>query len=246
MIMNRLMRAEWYRVKKTYHLFWWAIALCIAIPYIAYVDMGLNNTGTGMNLFNMSVETSMMLVMYLPLLVGGMYVTAYENKVLCYEMMAGNSTNKIIFSKLLTVVPVMAVLESCVLLSPVIFYGVKNGYGDTSYLAAKIVLIVVICIRSISCAIMIMNTFRSAVGMFVIFLRYIVAEGVGFILVALLANVNKSLINIMFCLIQGAIECAGATEMATKTFAICIISSVVEMIFWYVLSYNSYRKRWFS
>ena len=53
--MNRLMRAEWYRVRKTYHLAAWTVIFCIFITYIGYMDIGMDSTVTGMDALNLFI-----------------------------------------------------------------------------------------------------------------------------------------------------------------------------------------------
>lgn len=81
--MNRLMRAEWYRVRKTYHLSVWAVALCVFMIYLGYMDVGFDSASSGVEAFGMFLEKDLLLMTYLPLIIAGMYVTSYENKVLC-------------------------------------------------------------------------------------------------------------------------------------------------------------------
>ena len=117
--MNRLMRAEWYRVRKTYHLSVWAVALCVFMIYLGYMDVGFDGASSGIEAFGMFLEKDLMLITYLTLIIAGMYVTSYENKVLCYEVMAGNRTSRLLLSKLFTVVPLMSVISIALMISPI-------------------------------------------------------------------------------------------------------------------------------
>ena len=244
--MNRLMRAEWYRVRTTYHLAAWTVIFCIFITYIGYMDIGMDSTVTGMDALNLFMEHGMLFVLYLPLLVGGMYVTSYENKILSYEVMAGNKPSIILLSKLLTVVPVISAIAFALLISPVIFFGSRNGYGDTQYLAVKVILLAVTCVRVVVCALLIMTTFQSVIGMFAVFVRFILLEGVGLIVVEILKEWNKAFDNLIFFFAGSAMNCVAMPEIPNKYLILCVVFSVVEMLIWYVLSYNSYKKRWFN
>lgn len=244
--MNRLMRAEWYRVRKTYHLSVWAVALCVFMIYLGYMDVGFDGASSGVEAFGMFLEKDLLLITYLPLLIAGMYVTSYENKVLCYEVMAGNKTSNLLLSKLFTVVPLMSVISIALMISPILYYGAKSGYGDTEYLALRILIVAVVCIRVLSCSVLIMTTFKSAIGMFVVFFRFLILEAIGSLVIDMVTENGGTVSKATYCLAGGSLTCSGLPEIAAQDVVICVVAGVVEILIWYVLSYNSYEKKWFN
>ena len=244
--MNRLMRAEWYRVRKTYHLSVWAVALCVFMIYLGYMDVGFDSASSGVEAFGMFLEKDLLLMTYLPLIIAGMYVTSYENKVLCYEVMAGNRTSRLLLSKLFTVVPLMSVISITLMVSPILYFGEKNGYGNTEHIALRILIVAVICIRVLSCSVLIMTTFKSAVGMFVVFLRFLILEAFGSLMIDMVTEGGGTVSKVTYCLVGGGLTCSGLPDIASQDVIICVAAGVVEILIWYVLSYNSYEKKWFN
>lgn len=93
---------------------------------------------------------------------------------------------------------------------------------------------------------LIMTTFQSVIGMFAVFVRFILLEGVGLIVVEILKEWNKAFDNLIFFFAGSAMNCVAIPEIPNKYLILSVVFSVVEMLIWYVLSYNSYKKRWFN
>lgn len=244
--MNRLIRAEWYRVSKTYHLLWWTIGFVLFVTYVALMNVGFDSAESGMNAFNMFMETGMIMILYMPLFVGGMYVSSYENKTLTYEIMAGNKPGKIILSKLITIVPLLFVIVSVFVFSPLVIFGQKNGYGDTKQLPLIIIVCTITLLRVLVSAVLMMTTFKSTIGMFLVVLRFLIFEGVGLVAAEMLAGESEIFEKVSACLVQGAVSLVMSPMLDKSYVIVIVITSVVEMVVWYVLSYNSYKKKWFG
>ena len=80
--MNRLIRAERYRTLKTYHLALWTVLFCALFTFIGFLDFGFDSKAKAMQEFPLFMEDVMVMLIYLPMFVGGMFVASYENKTL--------------------------------------------------------------------------------------------------------------------------------------------------------------------
>ena len=244
--MNRLIRAERYRALKTYHLALWTVLFCALFTFIGFSDFGFDSKAKAMQEFPLFMEDVMVMLMYLPMFVGGMFVASYENKTLHYEMMTGNRTITILLSKVIAVVPLLTIVMAAFMLSPVVYLGFKNGLGEDDQFVAKFFLLLFIVIRSICCSIFIMATFRSAVGLFVVFLRYLVLEGIGLLLLEFLGLSKKVYSYVCLFFTETGVTTITMPDVPTKYFVAIVCYGVIEMLLWFVLSYVSYEKRWFA
>lgn len=243
--MNRLIKAEWYRVSKTYRLLFWTVVLCVFFTYIGWMQIDAD-ISTGDLALGEYMEFGSMILMYMAMLVGGMYVTAYENKMLNYEIMAGNKISHILLSKTVIVTPILTAVVTALAGFIYVYFGETNGYGEMGDMAIRFVLYGLLAARVCLCAIFIMTTFKSVIGMFVVFIRFMALEGVGIMIVALLFEDSDNLSAAACALVSGQTTVLGTSPMTSSIVVACIVSGIVETILWYVLSYNSYKKKLFS
>lgn len=243
--MNRLIRAEMYRAGKTYHMALWTVMFCALFTFIGFMDMGLDSKAKAVQEFPLFMESAMMMFLYLPLFVGGLFVASYENKTLCYEMMTGNRTINILLSKIIAVVPLLTLVIAVCLLLPVLYLGCRNGIGKDDQFAAKFFLLLFFVVRASCVSIFIMAAFRSLAGLFVIFVRYIVLEGIGMLLLDFLELPEKVYSYVCLFFTETGVTMLTQMEVPTKYFVIVLCCGAIEMLLWFVVSYVSYEKRWF-
>lgn len=243
--MNRLVKAEWYRVTKTYHLLLWSVILCAFLTFVGWLQISEESL-SGIQSMGEFMEFAGMIMSYLAMFVGGMYVTSYENKMLNYEIMAGNKISHILLSKAVLIAPILTAIVTGFVGFIYIYFGEQNGYGDSEYVVAKFLLFAGAILRACLCSIFIMTTFKSVIGMFVVFLRFMVFEVIGTMIITLMVENSDNLSHLFCIMIQGQMTEFAMPTLTTGAIVVCIVSGIVETLFWYVLSYNSYKKRLFS
>lgn len=88
--------------------------------------------------FPLFMEDVMMMLMYLPMFVGGMFVAPYENKTLHYEMMTGNRTITILLSKVIAVVPLLTIVMATFRSAAVLFVRILQYKRQMRVFAKKL------------------------------------------------------------------------------------------------------------
>lgn len=248
--MNRLIKAEWYRVRNSYHMLLWTIIFCLFFAFIEYVDISsCGDKYDGITAFNSSMEMMMVVICYIPMFVGGMYVASYENKTLNYEVMIGYKPWKIIASKLITCVPIVSSIIIVLASAFYFWFGVQNGFGQDENIGLKLSIFALIAIKIVTCAILIMMVFKSAIGLFVIFFRFMIAEGMGLIVLEMLFADGKGELFIEkwgMIFVQQMVSNLALPKISSQSIKYFIAFTLIEIMFWLVLAYNSYKRKWFS
>lgn len=175
--MNRLMRAEWYRVRHSSKLIKWLAVLCIicvALPLLADIEVLQRNLADNL----MAAQTSVTIFMaaFLSIFSAVIVGIAYMNKTAYYEVMAGNKIYQIVFSKVL----VDAVLvNGAVFLSLSVYWimiGVHNGIGEIDRLPLRFFLLFLVLFHVCTGGILIVTAVRQILGAVLVYLRFAVAE----------------------------------------------------------------------
>ena len=79
-----------------------------------------------------------------------------------------------------------------------------------------------------------------------VFLRFLILEAFGSLMIDTVTEGDGSVSKITCCLVGGGLTCSGLPDIASQDVVICVVAGVVEILIWYVLSYNSYEKKWFN
>ena len=172
--MNRLMKAEWYRVRHSSGFMRWLVILCMicaALPLLEDIELLHGNLAENLKGTD-TISLACLMALFSALIVGG----AYENKTAYYEVMAGNKIYQIVFSKVF----VDAVLVSVsVFLSLGIYWlaiGVCNGIGEIDRLPLRFFLLFLVLFHVYTAGILIVTSTRQIFGAVLVYLRFAGAE----------------------------------------------------------------------
>lgn len=170
--MNRLIRAEWYRVRHSSNFMKWLMvlcAVCVLFPMLVDIEVvhgNLTENWTAQE-ETLTVFMTALLSVFSALIVG----VAYMNKTAYYEVMAGNKIYQIAFSKVL----VDAVLVSGTAFVFMGIYwtviGVCNGIGEIDRLVLRLCLLFLVFFHACTCGILIVTSFRQILGTVLVYLR---------------------------------------------------------------------------
>lgn len=245
--MNRLIRAEFLRISKTYHLLLWYILLFAVLAVIMIVDAGFDFEGNAAESLPLITANAVSVFMFAPVIIAVMFAFGYASKMLSYEIMAGEKTGKILLSKLIAVVPLLTFVMVLACFIPILYFGVRNGFGDGKMVAEKLALIAVIFLRVVCSSVLIMMIFKSFIGVAFVYVRFLVDA---FYLLGLqVADLNvseKTMEKLSLCGSLSSFSLLGTTETDGGVVAVIVGSCVVEILIWYVLSYISYERKWFN
>ena len=246
--MNRLMKAEWYRVRHSSGLKRWMIIIClfsIAFTFLTLTDSNVINQNLTENLY-WSGE-SYFFIMYCLAVISAVIVgTGYSNKIAYYEVMAGNKISGMLLSKVLVDAVFVTVASS---LSLDIFWaiiGIHNGIGLIKQLPLRFILLAVIFFHICSTGVLIATTVQHTIGAVASYLRFSVFEMLVPFSIELFGNFSTETgtkISDWFIMLQLSkilnYECRITDHLIFAT----IFGTLIEAAIWYAISYMRMKKK---
>ena len=249
--MNRLVRAEFYRLRHTGHLFWYALflpMLFIFIPCILcmdYMDKPLDNSIESLGTICVLVYN------FFPALVAGISGQLFnKGKLGYYEVMAGNKPSYIIMSKICSDGLFFSVIYTVCISAFYVFLGIKNGVGTITHPLLRLALFTVAMTHLVVTSIMIMMASKKAVSAVVLsYIRFMIFDIAAMPALALVADKLgfagvKDTIGRMIVFNQ--LEMAAMEPVNLTTTLHIILGFIGEFIFWYIIVYRGIKKRHFS
>lgn len=244
--MNRLISAEWYRARKSAHALRGTFLLIIFFVGMgffdtySYVDDITVIKGFG-DFFGMFSAMNI----YVTIAVGCIFAFSYENKLLHFDMMAGNKISHIILSKVIVLAPIITLFSTvCIAIASAIVAS-KIGIGDMSIFVSDLLLFTCIDFRVIVSSILIMTIFKGALGVGIIFVRFTGFDLFFAFIVSLLSDGSEIFRKILMTFTSVEYSCLNGTKLAFCDVVITVFSTIVEILVLYVLSYISHKKKAF-
>lgn len=243
--MNRLLKAEWYRVRKSYGILKWIFVFLGLIAFVSWYTMEEERYG-GLTLLFRHIATMGDSIPLVALLLGGCYVASYENKLLYFDMMAGNKISHIILSKCLAAAPLLVFFETLLTAGMTGCTGMVRGFEDVSLWRSRLVLFTCINFRVLMTTVLIMTVFKGVAGMGILFLRFMMLDGVAMLFFSLLMPEGGSVLGALFkTLVSKQYYLLLEEKVGGSDIAFIIGAMAVEIGIWYVISYISHKRRWF-
>lgn len=248
--MNRLLKAEIYRLKHTGHLTWWAYFVTVCLVVMTYF-LCLDRLQMKLPLDEIlpSLGTIVILVFnFVPAGVAGISGQLYnKGKLGHYEVMAGNSPSSIIFSKVLADGGFFSFLTIIATTAFYVFVGIRNGIGNVDHPCIRLLLFSIAVIHVVVCSVMIMMYSKKVqVGAFLAYFRFMIFDigviNVGMIIAEKL-GFNTLKYHLAHMLMMNQLQMAALDEISVTLVLHIVIGAIAEFIFWYVLVYWSIKKR---
>lgn len=245
--MNRLMKAEWYRLKHSNNIWKWLVFIGAALAAMPFLESMKFQTA-GEYVQSIGIDTSIFLpvfvIIFSSLCVGFMYV----NKTAYYEIMSGNKIHNIIMSKILVDATFISVVVSMCYVFVVAVLGIWKGRGEIDNLPLRLLLLFVVIFHISSAGILIMLSCRQMVGAIVAFLKLNLLDSsimVWFEIVFKDHVSEKTYDKIMSIFIFNQITDVTRRNITAFLIASILLTTMAEGIFWYVIAYVGMKKKKF-
>lgn len=242
--MNRLMKAEWYRIRHSNNIVKWLLFISGVLAVMPLADLRLKTSSDYMVQITKGTDIfiSFFLIVFSSVILGLLYL----NKTGLYEVMAGNNINHIILSKLAVDATFISLVVSLSYSVLYILMGLIKGWGNMDMTAIRFVLFFLILYHISSCGILIMMSFRQMAGAVVAFLKLqLLDTGIMLWVEVIFKNkisnslyeklMNWFITNQITNVINGRITVYFVSEI--------ILSLVVEFVFWYAIAYYGMKKK---
>ncbi|MBR4733424.1 MAG: hypothetical protein IK081_11720 [Lachnospiraceae bacterium] len=173
--MNRLIKAESYRLGKHISFLVICTVICGLIPVITAINYVGADLGTQLQQSGMMIMAIMML--YPPLFASVAGTLYDQGKLGYYEIMAGNSPFSIVFSKILTDGILFLALTFVTGCGYYIFAGFRWGLGSFDHVVGRLLLLIVALARVAFCSVLILLVVRkSKTGIVTCFMRFWIVD----------------------------------------------------------------------
>ena len=247
--MNRLMKAEWYRARKSSGIIKWLFfitLIVLAIPFLDDMPDGKATASSYIIAFN--VQACVFIPMFFSALAGAFVGIPFTNKTAMYEVMAGNKISHIINSKLLVIVPLVSLAVTfpfCLILGVL---GIVNGSGSLDNIALRILLLFIITLHVTMVGVLAVTATRHAAGIVLSFLRFGMIEVIAIIWLSILfQDASKTTLNkIGGWFVSEQIYATAYDKIPSYMLTEAILGLVIEVVIWYILSYIGYKKKKFA
>lgn len=249
--MNRLVKAEWFRVRKSSGIMKWLIIICLLILVIPFLDDVSGGKITATSYFMAFEEQACMFIpLFLSALAGAFAGMSFNNKMALYEVMAGNKTWNIINSKLLVIVPLISLLFSGLFAALLGIFGIINGTGELKQIPLRMLLLFIIVLHVVIVAVLAVTAVRHILGIGIGYLRFAMLDEILVIWIQIAAeNASMELETVQKMsswFVQNQIVSLTMETIPTYFVVRVILSLVIEAAVWYVISYIGYKRKKFQ
>ncbi|MBR2176336.1 MAG: hypothetical protein IJ861_05255 [Clostridia bacterium] len=244
--MNKLMKAEWYRLTHSGNLKKWGILLFFAVMLMPFLlHLGRYDKDLFTNIIECDItQLYVMLMTICPVIVGVFVGMAYLNKTAYYEVMAGNSPADIILSKVFVdgmIVWLIVQVSSSIYY---IYVVLANGTGGIEQFGMRYLLISITLLHLCLSGVLITTAFRDMAGAVIAFIRFVMVDAsIVTVITAMNENnmdYNHGLVNIFITMKFTNII---YNDIDTSLILCVIIPFVAEILFWFAISYFTMKKK---
>ncbi len=250
--MNRLIRAEFYRIchsgffTRVLILFFLVI---LFFPLILDFNLFSKTLADDMESFMMGILICMM---FLSVIISFFAALGYMKKTAYYEVMAGSKSSHIIGSKLITEGLFLGVFYFIAIIGLGIVVAIKNGIGGIEGLGLRLMMLFFVCLHMTVLGTLMGMAVKNYAACLVAYARF---AGFDLLTSAILLPFlqMKGILGetayqrFQQCMINTQIEIICRSAEATPEAAFwCVVSFFAETIVWYVLVYVTMKKRWYK
>ncbi|MCR5459831.1 MAG: hypothetical protein K6F51_08050 [Acetatifactor sp.] len=244
--MNRMMKAEAFRLKRRLPFLIACTVICGLMPLVNSLSVIDQDLGTQIAWSGVIIMAVMMIF---PLIFSGISGSTYDQgKLGFYEIMAGNKTSGIVFSKIFTagiLYLVMIVVSSC---AYYVFVGFSKGLGSFDHALIRFLLVIVILARVAFCSILItLMIRRPPIGVAACYARFMIIDVTGFPFLAWLSGtvmgLPKLALHFNYMSLTNQLMITVSEPVGSMIVLHVLLGFVIEFALWYFIIDLGIRKR---
>ena len=227
--MNRILKADWYKLSKHKKIIIYFVLLSILYLSINYID-GESHT----SYFEMlCTESSGLIMMILSIVAAVFTCTGFFDNTAFYEVMTGNSIHKIIVSKLTVICLYVSTTYMILYLAANFIYNTIYDKSNPKDYFVSLVLLYVIFLHCSLIGVMGVLASRQPAGIAELFLMIV-------------GLFPEKCSGISLWSIQMQFFQLASDSISTELVLKIIVSTIIELAIWYVISYIGYKKKKFK
>ena len=250
--MNRLVRAEFYRIWHSGFFTRILILLFFVVlffPVMTDFEFFSKTLAEVMDDLVMGVLIS---TMFLSVITSFFVSLGYMKKTAYYEVMAGSKNGHIIGSKLVTEGIFLGVLFFIAIIGFGVVTTIKNGTGGVENLGTRCLMLIFVCLRMTVVGTLMGMAIKNYAACLVAYARFL---GIDMMLSSFLLPLlyMKEILGetvyqrLQHCMTNTQIgTICGSAAVTTEAVVWCLVSFFVEAIAWYILVYVTMKKKWYK
>ena len=239
--MNRLLRAEWFRMTKTMRFWLLAIILVLFGAVVPFIN-GPENAGE--YLIQTGEDSAMILILFVAMFAAVLTATAFGNRTVYYEVMSGKRPMQILVSKCLVIAGTITGVMGVSFVAATLIFGSAKGYGELDDVAVRLLLYIVVLLHATVMGVLMVTTFRGALGAVICYLRFMFVDSlVSIILEVSFENSPSKYMKYMRWLLMSQPMSVFGEKITGEVVCAILMSFVLETLLWGGLSYIFMKKR---
>ena len=239
--MNRLLRAEWFRMTKTMRFWLLAIILVLFGAVVPFIN-GPENAGE--YLIQTGEDSAMLLILFVAMFAAVLTATAFGNRTVYYEVMSGKRPMQILVSKCLVIAGTITGVMGVSFVAATLIFGSAKGYGELDNVAVRLLLYIIVLLHATVMGVLMVTTFRGALGAVICYLRFMFVDTlVSIILEVSFENSPSKYMKYMRWLLMSQPMSVFGEKISGEVVCAILMSFVLETLLWGGLSYIFMRKR---
>lgn len=239
--MNRLLRAEWFRMTKTMRFWLLAIILVLFGAVVPFIN-GPENAGE--YLIQTGEDSAMLLILFVAMFAAVLTAMAFGNRTVYYEVMSGKRPMQILVSKCLVIAGTITGVMGVSFVAATLIFGSAKGYGELDDVAVRLLLYIVILLHATVMGVLMVTTFRGALGAVICYLRFMFVDTlVSIILEVSFENSPSKYMKYMRWLLMSQPMSVFGEKITGEVVCAILMSFVLETLLWGGLSYIFMKKR---
>lgn len=246
--MNRLIKAEWYRVRHSSKLMRWLLFVCMwGLVFPLMEDFEVYKYNLTEHLFISQGTAGVFLMCFLATFSTVLVGMSYMNKTAYYEVMAGNKISKILLSKVVVNASLVTVVQS-------LFFGVcwaliaiNNGKGQITQLPLRLFLFVIMIFHACIVGVLIATSIRSIAASVLTYLRFAAFEMIILMVIRIFQDsipvkTAEKIVD-WFSMMKITKILSYEYEITNHLIFTVIAGMLLEAAVWYVISYVGMKKK---
>ncbi|MBR1597653.1 MAG: hypothetical protein IJ661_01920 [Lachnospiraceae bacterium] len=250
--MARLLRAEWYRYWRSSHLWIWYVVFLAETLLFAMWEFGDDEFVTFTDKLAHLTEFSLSsIIIVLSVITAVSVAMLYHNKTGYYQVISGHKISHILLSKILIDGVLLSLIWVLSLLIYYTYYGMVNGVDDLDNIPIRIALVTLAALRVEISGVLMAEIIEHPAAGVLAFVRFMFVDG----LFAMLVNAfvydevwnfrlhNLSALRYVIVPATSPAELAEAGVELPSFVIPCILTFLLEVVFWYIIAYTKMKRK---
>lgn len=244
--MNRLIKAEWYRIRRSEGLMKWLLVIGMVVIILPLAN-DFEAYQYSLDKYLPMADLFMFVPQFISIFCSVMVGISYLKKTAYYEVMSGNKISHILMSKMVADALLVTAVESVIFGICWTVVGVRNGVGKMTQIPLRFVLLMVIIFHVCVVGVLITTSFRHIGAAILVYMRFTLFDLlVLFIIKIFEDNLSTEVLEKIadwFTMVKLTKILNHEYLMTDHLIFTVIVGMLIEGALWYAVSYIGMKKK---